>query len=273
MRLVPTDERVQINGYCLAKAQEKSPDLDLLAICQMSNHEHIEALDKAGCLSSFMRDYVGSLATQLNQLDQIQGTVFERRFTSIPIVDEDALVDRVAYAINNPVKASLVTTHREWPGICLYATTEPQEHTFTVFRARDYAAAVEAAGADDDKPEPNIDDYYKSATLKIPAVSAELAAKIEAGIRARETKLRQKQGKVAGIAKVVAVSPFARPKFSKRSRMPDVFASTGELRRAFRDGWRRFVGLYRMASEAFRNGILDTPFPAWSHRPPTAVRG
>ena len=53
----------------------------------------------------------------------------------------------------------------------------------------------------------------------------------------------------------------------KRSPMPLCHASTGDLWLAFREGWRRFVGAYRAASAAFREGAFGTVLPDFCFRP------
>jgi hypothetical protein len=69
--------------------------------------------------------HLGSnLAKALNRIDQIRGSVFERRFSEIVIADDGALPRRIAYAVANPVSANLVRSHVEWSGLCLYARAE-----------------------------------------------------------------------------------------------------------------------------------------------------
>ena len=89
----------------------------------------------------------------------------------------------------------------------------------------------------------------------------------------RLKRLRAARGRapVLGMAKARAADVFSAPERPKRSPMPLCHASTPEMWRAFREGWRRFERAYRLASELFRGGHLSATFPDFTFRPPSPL--
>lgn len=266
-RLIPDHERRSVLGFWLAKALARSTGVRLIAVCQMSNHLHLVLDDRCGEVSAFMQYFLGHAAKAINKLDHIRGNVFERRFAEIVVLDPDALARRVAYAINNPVEANLVPHHQQWTGLCRFATDRPTRETFTRLRERDYLRALEDAARTGVAPHP--DQYLERADLELAPLDASLAARIERAVTARAAELCRGNLPALGIERVLAASPFDRPKISSRSAMPLCFASTSVLRAEFVRGWRAFVAAFRTASMAFHRGTLDAPFPSCSFRPST----
>jgi REP element-mobilizing transposase RayT len=268
-RFLPTKERTDILGFWLAKAQKKFPGIRVLAVCALSNHAHLVLEDREGQLSAFAQYFLSHAAKRINKLDHVRGAVFERRFAEIVIVDRDALVQRIAYAICNPVEANLVRSHRNWAGLCFFSSAAPAVHRFTLFHQHRYDQALE--DAERTGAYVNRNDFFESAELQIAHLEESLADEVAAAIDAREEELRAHQTGVLGMQRVLQSSPFDRPKMSARSRMPLCFASSREAWRAFADGWYAFVGAFREASVAFRAGFLDTVFPRFSFRPITST--
>lgn len=269
MRLVPTPERVDIIGFSLAKARIKHPGVQIIAVCQMSNHMHLVLRDRSAEVSGFMQYFLGHLAKRLNRLDGLRGTVFERRFAQIAIVDEAALVHRVAYAIANPVEANLVRASDQWTGLCAFAARAPCSRSFTFFHEARYERVVAAARGREPSPDPA--DFHETAALLIDGVDDDLARAMEVAVRERQDAMRSEQGHVLGAARATTVNPLSRPTSSSRSAMPLCFASTRDLRRTFAAEWRAFVSAYREASSRFRLGWLTVAFPAGAFRPSTAA--
>lgn len=255
-------------GFWLAKGQRRFPGVELLAVCQMSNHLHLVVHDRVGQISDFMQYVLGHAAKGINRLDRLRGSVFERRFAEIVILDDEAVIRRIAYAINNPVKADLVRSHREWPGLCVFAGSAAIAETFSVFHERAYERALALAartGAVVDR-----EAYVETARLELAPLDAVFADGVAAAVSAREGELRRAQAGVVGAERVLSASPLDRPQMSARSAMPLCFASTRAVRAEFVCWWRAFVAAFREASSAFRRGFLAVAFPRYSFRPSTA---
>lgn len=270
-RLRPDAERTQVVTYCLGAALERFPGIRLHAAVAMSNHLHLVVTDRSGELADFMCYLLGPLAKAMNQLDSVRGQFFERRYSATEIVDDDALLDRVAYTVTNPAAANLVGTVEGWGGLCLW-----QSGTLTVegsrFRKQAYTRALQA-GAD---KQPEREAFTSRVRVNVEVieiagrdVTSELKAAVDQRLKSLATG--RSGSRVLGMRKVLAQSVFDTPNRPKRSPLPLCHASTADAWRAFRDGWRRFTGAYRMASERFRGGVLSAPFPEHAFRPPTPL--
>ena len=64
----------------------------------------------------FMRDLKSKLAREVNRLTGWRGTVFDRRYESAVVTDEDgAQIERLLYILSNSVKGGLVDRPQDWP--------------------------------------------------------------------------------------------------------------------------------------------------------------
>lgn len=264
--MLPTKERRDRIAFWLAKAKARYPGIELWCVVQMGNHLHLCLRDRESNLSAFMRDFLGHCAKSLNRLDHVRGTVFERRYTAIPIVDVDAAVRRVAYAVCNPVDAGLVRSYRDWTGLCIWYGTHNKE-TLTYFHEGKYKRALKEAERTGQRV--RREDFEETAALDLDPIDGVNRSLVADAIDARETELQKKHKRFMGLRKILAQSPFDRPRMPKRSAMPLCLFTCREAKRAFARGWFRFLEEYNVASEAFRAGDLDVSFPMFSFRPMT----
>jgi hypothetical protein len=233
----------------------------------MSNHLHLLIYDRDGEASRFFQYALGHIAKAINRIDHVRGAVFERRFAEIVVLDHDALARRIAYAINNPVEASLVRNYRDWTGLCFFAGAQAMTRSFTILHEGRYRRALKEAertGA-----YVRYADFLETADLQVAPLDESFAARVAAAVEERQKWLQAHQTGVLGVEKVLRQSPFDHPKMSARTRMPLCFASTRRTFRTFAAGWYAFVAAYREASEKFRSGLLTVAFPLFSFRPAT----
>jgi len=272
-RLKPDEERSGLVGYWLARAQQRHPGIAIVSACQMSSHLHVEIIDRRSELSSFMGYFLKNLSTAINYIDHRRGPSFERRFSALEIVDDTALVERVAYTVTNPIEAGIVRTHSEWPGVCLFAGREVQRHNYRRFRNVAHESAI--VSAERTGAEVYRDDFWDEATLELEPVPELDVAAVERTIEEREANIRSARRQAGlgwlGAQRAQDADPFAQTSSPKRRRMPLCHASTRELWLAFRDEWRAFTGRYRLSSAALRAGVMTAQFPAYSFRPATAT--
>ena len=237
----------------------------------MSNHFHICLTDEDSELSTFMEHLNGHLAKLINAIDRERGQVFERRFAAIEILDDEAMLDRVVYAITNPVAANLVRRHDDWPGLALWFGNVPGPVHVQRLRRNDLRRAQRIAqrlGL-----EVHEADFYDHAELLLHRDHALDPDRVRSAIRDREEHLaRQRTGDVLGADRVLRADPFDRPDRPKRSPMPLCHTSDRATWDEFRRTWRAFVRAYHEASAAFRAGAFAVLFPENTFRPPLPLR-
>lgn len=251
-RLRPDRERSELFAFLLARALRACPEIHLEAAVQMSNHFHLVLRDMGGRLSNFMCRLAGPVARAINRMDGYTGQVFERRFSAIEIVDRLALIDRIAYVVMNPISAGLVAHPEAWPGLLLW-----------------HGGAVEALGRRPRIRRGQFEVEEEIASLAETSLTDEEMAEVVRLVESRREELEEALGghAVRGPAAVMHDDVFNAPARPARKPMPSCHASSVELWEVFRQGWRAFVEAYRRASDAFRRGDWDAPFPDHCFRP------
>ena len=178
----------------------------------------------------------------------------------VHLVDAEAALDKMVYALTNPVAAQLVARATEWPGASSLIA-QLNSGSITVKRPKVYFPddstlpdEVTLRFVRPDGLEHLSDEDYKALLRdKIAAVEVMAASEREA-----------KGTRVSGVAGVKNQSPFSYPKTSppRRELSPRV---------ACRNKWRRIEQLrrnkrfelaYREAFDALRAGVRDVLFPA-----------
>lgn len=69
--------------------------------------------DRLGCLSSFMQHLKQPIAVRVNREERVKGHLFEQRFYSAALLDEDAVLTAMRYVDLNPVRARITSVLRE----------------------------------------------------------------------------------------------------------------------------------------------------------------
>lgn len=87
----------------------------LLAWCLMSTHYHLVVEASCKQLTAMMHRLNGLYAQRFNRRHGRKGHLFEERFWSWVIDDEEHLSAAVRYVLGNPPKAGLCVDWRDWP--------------------------------------------------------------------------------------------------------------------------------------------------------------
>jgi putative transposase len=97
----------------------------LLAFCVMSNHFHLVLWPREdGQLSDYMAWLLTAHVRRYHQHYHSSGHVWQGRFRSFPIADDDHLLSVLRYVERNPVRAGLVERAQDW--VWSSAATVPQ---------------------------------------------------------------------------------------------------------------------------------------------------
>jgi len=86
----------------------------LLAYCLLGNHMHLLVETPEPNLGDGMRRLHGAYGRWFNDRHRLIGHVFEKRYGSELVRDEDYLFTLVAYIANNPVRAGLCAEPGGW---------------------------------------------------------------------------------------------------------------------------------------------------------------
>ncbi|KXG75625.1 REP-associated tyrosine transposase [Thermotalea metallivorans] len=100
---------------CILSDKKKISEYELYAYCLMNNHVHLLIKESKEPLAQCMKRINTSYAYYFNRKYQRVGHVFQDRFKSEPIEDENYLLAAIQYIHNNPVQAQLVNNCRDYP--------------------------------------------------------------------------------------------------------------------------------------------------------------
>lgn len=98
------DKQVFLNRLKLCKQEV---DYDLIAYCLMSNHIHLLIKEKDTKIGEIFRKVLSSYVMWYNRKYERVGHLFQDRFKSEPIEDDNYMIACARYILQNPVKAKL----------------------------------------------------------------------------------------------------------------------------------------------------------------------
>ena len=115
-------------GKLLREAGERI-DVRLLAYCLLSNHFHLLVWPRGhGDLSAYMMWLTTAHVRRYHQHYHSSGHVWQGRFRSFPIQEDDHLLSVHRYIERNPVRAGLVERAQDW----LWSSAAPQREGLPV---------------------------------------------------------------------------------------------------------------------------------------------
>jgi REP element-mobilizing transposase RayT len=256
--LRPSRVASQVFLYLLAVAAERH-GIELHAYCVMSNHYHLVVTDPDARLPEFQQ-YLDSLVGRainalLGRREAFWGP---DSFSAVALAGRQAIIDKAAYTLANPVAAGLVRSARRWPG--------------------PWSAPDEAGAGARLVPRPS--HFFdprggmpESASLRLTTPpgfpTAEVfRAQLRTALAEREAAAVKRVGSFLGVARVLA---------QKTTAQTRPVEPLGRLnpRVAARDTWKRiealgrlltFLSDYRQALRAWRQGQRDTLFPAGTYQ-------
>ena len=269
--LRPDRELTELYLYCLAVCAKKF-DIQVHAVTVMSTHEHLVVTDTAGVLPRFTQELHRLLALSIKSLRKWEGALWDHEKTSVvELRTPEAMLDKLAYCIANPVAAGLVHRAHQWPGV----QTAPEQlgrTSWTVKRPEHYF-------------DPKSPQWPATATLTLtmPVVANKTDAAVRETVADEvhrlESEAKQnvvaKGWKVLGAKVVSTLSPHKRATSWEplRGRNPAFAVGRGQLEtmKLAVAALRAFRSAHRVALEAWRNGVRHVLFPdgtwlmRWGH--------
>ena len=234
------------------------------AVTLMSTHEHLVITDPKRCYPDFLRDLHRLIALGAKVLRKWEGPVWDHEKSSVVrLLTEQAMVEKLAYVMANPVKAGLVAQARDWPGV----TVLPHElgrRTLVIERPRVFFRADNAKWPD-----------TVELTLALPPLLAEaylaeevreaVADELERQEREARAEVKARGWRILGAARVRRLSPYRRATSFEllRDRNPTFAVGRGQRKVFFQAvvELRTFRRAYRQALEQWRAGLRSVVFP------------
>jgi REP element-mobilizing transposase RayT len=247
--------------YALAVSARRY-GIQVHAFCAMSTHLHLVVTDEQGLLPRFLAFFHRIVALGTKVLRAWEGPVWDHEATSaVRLTTREAVVQKIAYTLANPVAAGLVLHASEWPGAKVLAS----ELGLGVLRAARPEVYFDASNP----------EWPDEATLGIslpPAIGAaeadDFRREVAAEVASEEAKAHaERQGAgVLGADRAVHVSPYERATSFEalRARNPTfaVGRGNGDAWRCAAAAVRSFRATYRAALERWCAGVRSVLFPA-----------
>jgi REP element-mobilizing transposase RayT len=243
--LTPTNRRF-VDGfhYCLAYAAARTRVV-VHAVVVMGNHYHLVVSDPDGVLPAFVECLNKLVAKLLNSMrGRWENFWASEQASYVRLLDDAAVIDKIAYTLCNPVQEGLVQRGADWPGLRLGRPGR--------YRVSRPGAFFRAEGPMPDELSLEI------ATPRLAGTDSRAAqARIDEAVAERESTERDRilgEGRhFLGRRAVIQQDPTASPRtFEPRRRLSP--------RNASRNKWLRIEALSRCAD--FARAYRDA-FRAW----------
>lgn len=242
-----------------------------------SNHIHLlAAFESAEAKAQFKAHIKANISKELGRLHDWPQGIWQGRGHDIPILDDDAFLDRLMYLAAHGVKEGLTSCPYSWPGIQWVRAVTHGKPLIGVWydRTRLYrlTRAWRARPPAHRGPRPRLGDVAERKRIELtpPPMWSHLAPD---ALRAQWIELIDDAltrypaaPHPLGPDAVRSIDPHTRPEQSKKTAAPRVHTRQPALRRAWRAAYRAFVETYRAAMAALRAGA-DACFPSEGCRP------
>ena len=197
----------------------------------LSSHEHLCVTDPLGVFPDFIRELhrLVALATKVHR--KWEGAVWDHEKTSVvALVTPQAVVEKIAYTIANPVEAGLVKTASDWPGVTV-GGDDIGRKTLRIRRPDLYFDANNESWPAEAElpvvmPEVLVETYGEDGARR------RLKAEVERQESEAAQRVRDANWKVLGAKRVLRKSPFDRATSYEtlRSLEPHLAAGRGQAR-------------------------------------------
>ncbi|MFW2389409.1 MAG: transposase [Polyangiales bacterium] len=234
------------------------------AVTLMSTHEHLVVTDPARRLPDFLRDLHRLVSLGAKVLRNWEGPIWDHEKSSVVrLLTGQAMIEKLAYVAANPVKAGLVASARDWPGV----TVLPHElgrRTLVIARPAVFFRPDNRKWPDTVELSLTLPPALEQ-THPAQAVREAVKEELERQERQARTEVKARGWRVLGAERVRRLSPYRRATSFEllRSRNPTFAVGRGQ-RKAFFQAvaeLRAFRRAYRQALEQWRAGLRSVVFP------------
>lgn len=258
--------------YCLAVAAQRA-DVAIIFTSAESNHHHTGIHDPKGNYPEFIEHFHKLFAKSMNCLRGRWENFWSSEQTSVlRLVDREDVLDKMVYALANPVKDNLVAAVKDWPGTNSFdamvtgraITAKRPGHFF-----REDGSMPETITLSISRP-------VEFAEMEADAYRALLTSRVEAAEAAAADKRHASSIGIFGRQRILDQDWRDSPTSDepRRNLGPRVAAKNrwSRIEALLRN--KLFQDSYRQAFKAFKAGVKDVLFPAgtyWLRRFAAAV--
>jgi putative transposase len=254
--LRPDPQITSIFEYLLALACERH-GVELHGFVCMSNHYHLVVTDHNACLPEFQQ-YLNALLARAVNCARGRWEAFWTRdsYNAVELLEDDDVVDKLAYTLLNPVRAGLVGRARAWGG----ATSASMR-----FGQRRLVARPPGFFSEE-MPE------HVWLELVAPPVRVEVGAKLDEQLADRveavEQQVKKSNCKPMGMAAVLRQPWNESPVTGepRRGLVPRIAARCAAVRIAAIVEFQHWVEVYRTALACFKDGQREVEWPPGTYR-------
>ena len=262
----------RILAFCLALASLLT-GVRLHVFVAMSNHVHIVLTDVHGLLPIFMHTFSMLSAKLLNRHRGRKGQFWEAgSYHALHLIDADAVLEKMAYALANPVAAGLVAHGVEWPGMISHpedwrgGESDDDDRTRTIERPKSYFAK-ESSVAKEVGLRFEVPECLGGRPLD--GVIRDVLQRRELLESLARDRVAKEERQFLGADAVVKTSPFerARSQENRRELVPEVAGRDRATRVPALRALKKFRKKYRECYEDFRAGLREVRFPVGTWGP------
>ncbi len=268
--LRPSEQTNEVLGGVLARAVRLN-GVELFAFAFASNHMHLLVRAPRGNLPRFMQHLATNISKKVGFLAGWRGAFWERRYSAQPVLDEEALQDRLRYLLAHGPKEGLVRRCAEWPGLSsLKLLLDRRPRRFRWFdwtrRSSSRIASRKRFRFDECWAEPE-----ELVLAPLPSQALRTRGAIGRFLRrateAIEIEAAGTYRRVLGVAGVLSQHPQHRPDRPERKPRPLCHTTIAALREEFRERYRAYAAAFGEASTRWKAGDFFAQFPDCAFRP------
>ena len=231
------------------------PEISIYGFVFLSNHTHILISSMDGAkMASFIGYIKMNITRRIGRLHGWTGSLWKKGYKPIPIVDEGAQIDRLRYLLSHGVKEGLVARPEHWPGASslpwflggsLFGKwmdrSRKRQHSDKPYGTHQIVEVVEYP-----IPITSLPVWRHLAKKQIANHVAALIDHIVETHRGRT---------VLGVKKILNLNPHDSPKIAPSRPAPLCHATSRRARDTFHAAYKIFVGAFRAAATAVKNGV------------------
>ena len=268
--LRPSEQTNEVLGGVLARAVRLS-GVELFAFTFASNHMHLLVRAPRGNMPRFMQHLATNISKKVGFLAGWRGAFWERRYSAQPVLDEEALQDRLRYLLAHGPKEGLVRKCAEWPGLSslkLLLVRRPRRFRWFDWTRRSSSrlASRKRSRFDDcwAEPEELVLAPLPSTTLRTRGAIGRF---LQRATQAIEMEAARTHRRVLGVSGVLWQHPQHRPNRLERKPRPLCHTTVAALREEFRERYRAYAAAFGEASSRWKAGDFFAQFPDCAFRP------